>query len=82
MADFSKGTDTAALDQRLAELNVQKKNVNDLVEEITAGKFKNADAALEAWRAKIMQALPTRPPATGPAGPAPLAGPTTRPARP
>jgi len=73
MSELSPGADAAALDQRLSELNVQRKIVDELADEIAAGKYKNAEAGKEAWRGKIMQTLPSRPPGTAPAG-----GPTTR----
>ena len=62
MAELSRGADAAALDQRLAELDAQAKIVSELTDEIAAGKHKTADAAREAWRGKIMQNLPMRPP--------------------
>jgi hypothetical protein len=69
MSELSPSPDPAALDQRLGELNVQRKIVDELADEIAAGKYKNAEAGKEAWRGKIMQTLPTRPPTTAPAGP-------------
>jgi len=68
MSELSPGADAAALDQRLEELNVQRKIVDELADEIAAGKYKNAEAGKEAWRGKIMQTLPSRPPGTAPAG--------------
>jgi len=73
MSELSPGADAAALDQRLGELNVERKILDELAEEIAAGKYKNAEAGKEAWRGKIMQILPSHPPATAPSG-----GPATR----
>jgi hypothetical protein len=73
MSELSPSADPGTLDQRLGELNVQRKIVDELADEIAAGKYKNAEAGKEAWRGKIMQTLPTRPPTTAPSG-----GPATR----
>jgi hypothetical protein len=67
VTQFSHGADAATLDRRIIESNVQTKIVLDLAAEIVAGKYKNADAASEAWRSKMMQALGLRLPTTGPA---------------
>jgi hypothetical protein len=69
MSELAPGAEAAALDQRLIELNVQRKIVDELADEIAGGKYKNAEAGKEAWREKIMQTLPSRPPGTAPAAP-------------
>ncbi|MDB5295110.1 MAG: hypothetical protein JWO31_1093, partial [Phycisphaerales bacterium] len=77
-AHFTGGADPAALDRRLAELRVQTRIVADLTAEIAAGRYKNADAAGQAWRSKLMAAVgggPDSKPASRPA-----TAPATRPA--
>jgi hypothetical protein len=63
MSQFSKGADPATLDARVAEAAGQMRIVLELAGEIGAGKYKSAEAASEAWRGKISQAL-SRPPGT------------------
>ena len=72
MSELSDSTDSAAIDRRLEELKLQTRIINALSDEIAAGRHKNADAAREAWRGKILQILPAHPPSN----------PTTAPARP
>ncbi len=62
---FSKHADSAALDRRVAELQLQVRIVRELSREIAAGKYRNAENATEAWQSKVMQAL--GPKAPGPA---------------
>ena len=68
VTQFSQGVSAEVLDRRLAELVVQTRIVNDLATEMNGGKYKNADAASQAWRSKMMSALgggvPTTKPAT------------------
>jgi hypothetical protein len=66
-SQFSQNTDAATLDRRMNELAAQVKMVRELTAEIDAGKYPAAEAASEAWRAKIMHALGMDPPATKPA---------------
>jgi hypothetical protein len=63
MSQFSKGADAATLDARVAEASGQIRIVLELAAEIAAGKYRTAEAASEAWRGKISQAL-GRPPGT------------------
>jgi hypothetical protein len=63
MAQFSRGADAATLDARVAEASGQVRIVLELAGEIGAGKYRTAEAASEAWRGKISQAL-GRPPGT------------------
>jgi hypothetical protein len=58
---FSKHADPAALDRRIAELQLQVQIVRELSREIAAGKYRNAETATEAWQSKVMQALAPKP---------------------
>jgi hypothetical protein len=58
---FSKHADPAALDRRVAELQLQVRIVRELSREIAAGKYRNAETATEAWQSKVMQALGPKP---------------------
>jgi hypothetical protein len=75
IAQFTDDADAAALDDRLTELNVQSKIVDDVADELAAGKYKNAEEVKDAWRARIVQTLPSHPPG-------PSSRPTTRPSGP
>ena len=55
--NFSQNADAATLDRRMTEMAAQVRMVRELSAEIEAGKYPGADAAAEAWRAKIMHAL-------------------------
>lgn len=65
IAQFSHGADAATLDRRIVETNVQTEVVRAIAGQIASGKFKTADAAAEAWRSQMMQAL-AGPPGTRP----------------
>lgn len=74
---FCKGADGPALERAVDETNVQAAVVRELARELSAGKFRTADAASDAWHSKMMQALggtkqpggpATMPVATRPAG--------------
>jgi hypothetical protein len=64
MAKLSKGATAEQIEQRLSDVEVQKKVIADVTAEITQGTYKNVDAVAEAWQAKVMQALtpPRKPP--------------------
>jgi hypothetical protein len=62
MAELSKNADPAALDERLAELNEQRKLVAQLAQEIGEGQFSSAVQAKDAWQSRAMQAVTRRPP--------------------
>lgn len=65
MADLSKGSTPAAVDERVAELSRQMKAMREVTAEMTAGAFKDADEALAAVRTR-MGGSPQTAPATAP----------------
>ena len=87
VSSLSKDTTPEEIEQRLSDLEAQSKVIADLTAEVTAGKYKSADKAAEAWQAKVMQALtpprkpapdgkgePEKPPKDGPGAGAKKAG--------
>ena len=66
VSQLGKPLDPAALDQRLSDLAVQRRVVDDMAEQIRQKKFATAEQAREAWRTRILQAA-TSQPATRPA---------------
>ena len=60
-------SDSPALRQRLADLDVQRKVVLDITQRIHDGGLVTPDQAREAWQSRILQAA-TSQPATRPAG--------------
>ncbi len=66
VSSLAKGADAKIVDQRVADVIVQARIIQDLTAEIAAGKYRNAAQASDAWSEKIMQSLSTRP-STGPA---------------
>jgi hypothetical protein len=66
VSQLGKPLDAATLDERLADLAVQQKVVEQLTREIEQRKFAAAEEAREAWRTRILQAA-TSQPATRPA---------------
>jgi hypothetical protein len=75
MAELSKGRDPKEIEANLEQAQIQKDVVEDIATELSAGKFKSADEAMEAWKAKMMQAAMQKanPPTTqqAPNAPAP-----------
>jgi hypothetical protein len=63
-AHFVHGADAATLDRQLAEMALQSGIVRELTAEVEAGRYKNADSAGEAWRAKAMHAIGAKAPTT------------------
>lgn len=68
VAELSRGADESALDERLAELNEQRKLVVQLSKEIGEGQFTTPAQAKDAWQSRAMQAVTRRPPARKPQG--------------
>ena len=63
---FSGGAAVDVLDRQVAELLVQTRIVNEIAQDVGAGKFRNADAAGLAWRSKMMSAVGGKGPGTEP----------------
>jgi hypothetical protein len=61
VSQLGQPVDPAALDQRLADLEVQRNVVHEVAEMIRAGRFGNAEQAREAWQARILQAATSKP---------------------
>lgn len=66
VSQLGKPLDPAALEERLADLAVQQKVVEELTEQIRQKKFATPEDARQAWRTRILQAA-TSQPATRPA---------------
>ena len=81
MAELAKGRDPKEVEANLEQAQIQKDVVEDIATELSAGKFKSADEAMEAWKAKMMQAAMQKPqPAAtqqAPNAPAPRSKPKT-----
>jgi hypothetical protein len=60
VAELSKDTTPAEIEQRLTDLEAQTKIIAELSAEIAQGKYKSAEKAAEAWQGKMMQALTPR----------------------
>ena len=58
---LAQGADEKAIDQRIADVDLQTRVIQELTTEIAAGKYRNAAQARDAWIEKIMQSLSTRP---------------------
>jgi hypothetical protein len=63
VSQLGKPLEPGELDQQLADLAVQRRVVEEMIQEISAKKFAGAEQAKEAWRARILQA-PTSQPTT------------------
>jgi hypothetical protein len=61
VSQLGKPLEKAALDQRLADLAVQRDVLRELTDRITKGKFADADQAREAWQTRILQAATSQP---------------------
>lgn len=61
VSQLAAGAEEEALEQRLAELEVQTGLVREVAEEIAAGAFKTAEEAAEAWHSRFMQSLGPKP---------------------
>ena len=68
MAELSKNADPTVLDERLAELDEQRKLVVQLTKEIGEGQFNSPAQAKDAWQSRAMQAVTRRPPVRKPQG--------------
>ena len=66
VSQLGKPLDQAALEERLADLAVQQKVVEELTEQIRQKRFATPEDARQAWRTRILQAA-TSQPATRPA---------------
>jgi hypothetical protein len=66
VSQLGKPLDPAALDERLADLAIQQRVVEELTREISRKRFATPEEAREAWRTRILQAA-TSQPATRPA---------------
>ena len=67
VSDLGRPIDPEALARRLADLEVQRRVVLDIADEIRSGKLATAEQARETWRSRILQAA-TSQPTTRPAG--------------
>jgi hypothetical protein len=61
VSQLGKPLDPAGLDERLADLAIQQRVVEDLTHEINQKKFATPEEAREAWRARILQAATSQP---------------------
>ena len=61
VSQLGKPLDPAALDQRLADLAIQRKVVEELTDQIRQKRFATAEEAREAWRTRILQAATSQP---------------------
>jgi hypothetical protein len=61
VSQLGKPLEPAALDERLADLAIQQKVVEELTDQIRRKKFATAEEAREAWRARILQAATSQP---------------------
>ncbi|HSZ56789.1 MAG TPA: hypothetical protein VK797_14065 [Tepidisphaeraceae bacterium] len=61
VTQLGKPLDPAALDERLADLVVQRKVVQELTDQIRQKKFATAEEARQAWRTRILQAATSQP---------------------
>jgi hypothetical protein len=62
MSELSRDTSPEEIEQRLADVKSQTNVIAELCSEIAEGKYKSADKAVEAWQAKMRQALAPRKP--------------------
>jgi len=61
VAQMGKPMNPASLDQRLADLAVQRRVVDEMAEQIRQKKFATAEQARETWRTRILQAATSQP---------------------
>jgi len=61
VSQLGKPLNPAALDQRLADLALQRNVVEEITDQIKQKKFAGAEQAREAWRARILQAATSQP---------------------
>jgi hypothetical protein len=61
VSQLGKPMDAASLDQRLTDLAVQRRVVDEMAEQIRQKKFATAEQARETWRARILQAATSQP---------------------
>jgi hypothetical protein len=61
MAELAKDRKAEDIEANLEQAQIQKEVVEDIATELSAGKFKSAEEAMEAWRTKMMQAAMQRP---------------------
>ena len=61
VSQLGKPLDPSALEQRLADLTIQRKVVDEMTAEIRRKQFPTAEEAREAWRARILQAATSQP---------------------
>ena len=61
VSQLGKPLDPAALDQRLADLALQRQVVEEVTDQIRQKKFPGAEQAREAWRARILQVATSQP---------------------
>jgi hypothetical protein len=61
VSQLGKPLDPGALDQRLADLAIQRRVVDEMAEQIARKKFAGPEQAREAWRTRILQAATSQP---------------------
>jgi hypothetical protein len=61
ISQTGRPVDPKVLDERLADLAVQRQVVQEVTRQILAKKFETADQAREAWRSRIVQAATSQP---------------------
>lgn len=61
VSQLGKPLEPAALDQRLADLAIQRHVVDEVAEQIAQKKFAGPEQAREAWRTRILQAATSQP---------------------
>lgn len=61
VAQLGKPLDPAALEQRLADLAIQRRVIDQMADDIRHKKFATADEAKDAWRIRILQAATSQP---------------------
>lgn len=61
ISQLGKPLDPSALEQRLADLAVQRKVIDHMADDIHDKKFATAEEAKEAWRIRILQAATSQP---------------------
>ena len=66
MAELCRDIAAEELEQRFADLAAQTQLISELSAEVTAGKYKSAANAAEAWNSKIMQAVTPKRATSGP----------------
>jgi len=61
VSQLGKPLNPAALEQRIADLAIQRRVVQDIAGQIRAGKFSSSEKAREAWQSRILQAATSQP---------------------